>query len=982
MRISNLSFSLVLSVVTFLPSTKAIFADEAYHIDYQHQLLGLPQPHSTFFHRPRKEEKASLLYTLSEKGILGAVNPGTGAIVWRQQLEATSRELPGGSKEIHGFLRAAEGEGTLVSAVEGSVHAWNAVTGRQIWNNHFDGVAKDVEVMETASDEAHKDALVLFEQPGKGILRKLNGRTGDVVWEYTLLGADVPFQVGTNVRNIFVVSLHGARGGYNLRVTTLDPLTGKKVDDHVLQSKSDIHQAEDVLFVGANVAAPIIAWTDAARKTLKINILGTTQISSFNLATSNGEVERVTIHAPHLVQSQPHFLVHSQSSTSHWAEVYHINIGAGTVKEAYHLPNLPGKGAFSTSSQDANVYFTRHTEDEVVVVASTSHGVLGRWPLDAKGGAGSALHGVSEVVSKPGNTYAVRSAIVSTEDNWDMIRNGAFAWRRNEGLAGAIAAAWTDIPEQKDLAKTLEAEAHSSPLAAYIHRVNRHLNDLQYLPGYLQSLPMRFLSSILPKDSAKAENEPLVRDNFGFHKLVIVATERGRLLALDAGEHGRIIWSRRVVELPAGKYWNVKGILVNGIEGTVSVKDTKGGEITVQTTSGDIVETVPGDSLSSVQSTVLVDSQSGQWFLSIGADGSPLPFKEDLNPKDIIVVRNAQGEVKGLQFEKKDGKFIQNEVWSFHPPVGQRITSITSRPAHDPVASIGTVLGDRTVLYKYLNPNTILVTAVSEVALSASFYLLDSVSGDVLYSTTHDSVDLAQPITSLLTENWFVYSLWSDIGKNATLAQSYKGYQLVVSDLYESSLANDRGPLGAVANSSSLEPSEDPSAEPVLPHVISQAFIVPEAISNMAVTQTKQGIASRQLLCTLAMSNAIIGITRNILDPRRPVGRDPTPGEMEEGLMKYSPVIEFDPKMMLTHQREVMGVRNVITSPSLLESTTLVFAYGLDVFGTRVTPSLAFDILGKDFNRLALVFTVTALAAGVGFLAPMVSLLNREVDAC
>jgi ER membrane protein complex subunit 1 len=200
-----------------------------------------------------------------------------------------------------------------------------------------------------------------------------------------------------------------------------------------------------------------------------------------------------------------------------------------------------------------------------------------------------------------------------------------------------------------------------------------------------------------------------------------------------------------------------------------------------------------------------------------------------------------------------------------------------------------------------------------------------------------------------------------------------------VSDLYESGLANDRGPLGAIANYSSLEPSEDPSAEPVLPHVISQAFIIPEAISHMAVTQTKQGIASRQLICTLALSNTIIGITRNILDPRRPVDRDPTPGEMEEGLMKYSPVIEFDPKMMLTHQREVMGVRNVITSPSLLESTTLVFAYGLDVFGTRVTPSLAFDILGKDFNRLALVFTVAALTAGVGFLAPMVSLLRREI---
>jgi hypothetical protein len=266
----------------------------------------------------------------------------------------------------------------------------------------------------------------------------------------------------------------------------------------------------------------------------------------------------------------------------------------------------------------------------------------------------------------------------------------------------------------------------------------------------------------------------------------------------------------------------------------------------------------------------------------------------------------------------------------------------------------------------------VLITAVHDVDSAVFFYLLDSVSGEILYSTSHESVDLTQPITSLLSENWLVYSLWSDVGKNDA-TQFPKGYQLVVFDLYESPLTNDRGPLGSASNFSSLQPSNNPGEEPVLPHVISQAFIIPEAISSMAVTQTKQGITSRQLLCTLPASNAIVGITRNVLDPRRPVGRDPTPGEMEEGLMKYNPVIEFDPKMMLTHKREVMGVKRVITSPSLLESTSLVLAYGLDVFGTRVAPSFAFDVLGKDFNRVGLVLTVVALFVGVTAVAPMVS---------
>lgn len=191
--------------------------------------------------------------------------------------------------------------------------------------------------------------------------------------------------------------------------------------------------------------------------------------------------------------------------------------------------------------------------------------------------------------------------------------------------------------------------------------------------------------------------------------------------------------------------------------------------------------------------------------------------------------------------------------------------------------------------------------------------------------------------------------------------------------MYESDIPNDRGPLGSAANSSSLEPSDVPNAEPALPYVTSQSFLIPEAISNMAVTETRQGITTRQLLCTIGANNAIIGIPRTILDPRRPVGRDPTAAEMEEGLFRYQPYIEFDPKLVLTHKREVIGVKDVITSPAVLESTSLLFAYGIDIFGTRVAPSAAFDILGKGFNKLSLVATVLALWVGVVVLAPMVS---------
>src|SRR3569833_4276501 len=101
--------------------------------------------------------------------------------------------------------------------------------------------------------------------------------------------------------------------------------------------------------------------------------------------------------------------------------------------------------------------------------------------------------------------------------------------------------------------------------------------------------------------------------------------------------------------------------------------------------------------------------------------------------------------------------------------------------------------------------------------------------------------------------------------------------------------------------------------------------------------------------------------------------------------MRYAPNIEIDPKMVITHERAVVGVRSILTSPTHVESTSLVLAYGIDVFGTRVAPSFTIDILGKGFAKVSMIGTVMALMAGVAVLGPMVSLdllsRHREREA-
>ena len=735
--------------------------------------------------------------------------------------------------------------------------------------------------------------------------------------------------------------------GYKIKITMLDPLTGQQIRQQVLNSETDVSTPESVLYVGANSASPLIVWTDKSQKNLKVNVIGSKEVNSIAIEnTSGSDIRRITVNAPNKLNSLPHFLVHYVTEAGSWAEVYHVDLKSSKVTNAYRLPYLQGQSVVATSVIDANVYFTRVTESETIVVSSASHGVLGRWNLQTPSSE-IALHSVSEVVTK-GKSLAVRSALLREHGDWQLIRNGQIEWTRYEGLIDAVAAIWAETDAQEDLAHELEVEGHETLYGAYIHRVKRHVRDLQHLPDWLKDLPKRILSSILTDEVSNL-------DSFGVAKPVIVATKNGRVHALDTGNHGAVLWS---VKLAETTQWDVKAILSS--PGIVTIYPSDGSSITLDVSTGEIV-TRTEPSSRKIYSLAVFETQDSKSLATVGVGADGAPVTAFANEDGFLVTTSADGRVLG--WVAKDNK---SPVWEFVPPSGQKVIEATARPAHDPVASIGKVLGNRSVLYKYLNPNLALITAVNEKTNTASFYLLDGVSGKLLHATTQAGVDSTQPIASVISENWLAYSFWGDVAADESSA---KGYQLVISELYESPLPNDRGSLDSAGNYSSVDTLP-------LPYVVSQAFMIPEPISQLAVTQTRQGITTRQLLCTLPSSNSIIGIPRPVLDPRRPVDRDPTAAEAEEGLFRYAPFLEFDGKWYLSHARDVAGIKEVLSCPTLLESTSLIFAYGSDIYGTRATPSQAFDILGKSFSKLQLVLTVVALGVGVSILAPMVCLMS------
>ena len=230
-----------------------------------------------------------------------------------------------------------------------------------------------------------------------------------------------------------------------------------------------------------------------ATSVLKVNVIGSKTVSTFKIDRPSGQsIEKISLHAPYHTNARSYFLVHYQTAEQHWAEVYHVDLSASSVTKAYSLPKLAGGGAFSTSSSDANVYFTRISQGEVSVVSSASHGILARWPLAAMGVMAkdvAPVHAASELSVKGDTVSASRSVVLLSSGDWILIRDGVVSWQRPEALAHTTVATWAYAATDQHAVEQMEKEAHSNVLQAYIHRVSRHVIDLQSLPAFLSEVP-------------------------------------------------------------------------------------------------------------------------------------------------------------------------------------------------------------------------------------------------------------------------------------------------------------------------------------------------------------------------------------------------------------------------------------------------------------------------------------------------------------
>jgi hypothetical protein len=190
--------------------------------------------------------------------------------------------------------------------------------------------------------------------------------------------------------------------------------------------------------------------------------------------------------------------------------------------------------------------------------------------------------------------------------------------------------------------------------------------------------------------------------------------------------------------------------------------------------------------------------------------------------------------------------------------------------------------------------------------------------------------------------------------------------QATVIELYDASprdLSIEAILLGRTRHSSTLSSYTSMALE-----VLSQSFYLQHSITGLAVTQTLQGITTKQILAS-TITDQVFALDKRFLDPRRPLRAKVTPQEAEEQLMPYSDLIIFSTLNYPTQDKQVLNLRGVTAHPAVLESTTLLFCYGTDLFYTRLTPAQHFDSLQSDFSYGLLVVALIALVAGTWFAA-------------
>uniref|UniRef100_A0A667XYT2 ER membrane protein complex subunit 1 n=1 Tax=Myripristis murdjan TaxID=586833 RepID=A0A667XYT2_9TELE len=562
--------------------------------------------------------------------------------------------------------------------------------------------------------------------------------------------------------------------------------------------------------------------------------------------------------------------------------------------------------------------------------------------------------------------------MVQTEDHTLTFiqQPGRVMWTREEALSDVVTMEMVDLPLTGTQAE-LEGEFGKKADGLLSMVLKRLSSQLILLQAWIAHLWKLFYDARKPRSQVKNDVtiENLSRDEFNLQKMMVMVTASGKLFGIDS-KTGTILWRHYLDNIPSNAAFKLMvqrttAHFPHPPQCTLLIKDKDTGLATLHVFNPIFGRkshiTPPALPQPILQSLLLplMDQDYAKVLLLVDDQYKVSAFPSTKNVLQQLqemassiffyLVDSSQGRLSGYRLRTD---LSTEMIWEVIIPTEvQRIVSVKGKRPNEHVHSQGRVMGDRSVLYKYLNPNLLaVVTESTDLHQERSFVgilLIDGVTGRIIHEAVQRKA--RGPVHLVHSENWVVYEYWSTKSRRNefSVLELYEGMELYNSTVF-----------------SSLD-------RPHPPQVLQQSYIFPSSISTLEATLTEKGITSRHLLVGLP-SGAILSLPKMFLDPRRP--EIVSEQSREENLIPYSPEMPIRTEWFINYNQTVSRVRGIYTAPSGLESTCLVVAYGLDIYQTRVYPSKQFDVLKDDYDYMLISSVLFAL-----FFATMISKRLAEV---
>uniref|UniRef100_A0A8C6PYD2 ER membrane protein complex subunit 1 n=1 Tax=Nothobranchius furzeri TaxID=105023 RepID=A0A8C6PYD2_NOTFU len=589
--------------------------------------------------------------------------------------------------------------------------------------------------------------------------------------------------------------------------------------------------------------------------------------------------------------------------------------------------------------------------------------------VDPNGGKPEKLH--VQAFLKKDDSVGYRVMVQTEDHTLTFIQQpGRVMWTREEALSDVVTMEMVDLPLTGAQAE-LEGEFGKKADGLMSMVMKRLSSQLIMLQAWIAHLWKLFYDARKPRSQVKNDVsiENLSRDEFNLQKMMVLVTASGKLFGIDS-KTGDILWKHYLENIPLNAAFKLMvqrttAHFPHPPQCTLLIKDKDTGLATLHVFNPIFGRrsqvTPPALPQPILQSLLLplMDQDYAKVLLLVDDQYKVSAFPSTKNVLQQLqetassiffyLADSGQGRLSGYRLRTD---LSTEQVWEVVIPTEtQKIVSIKGKRSNEHVHSQGRVMGDRSVLYKYLNPNLLaVVTESTDLHQERSFIgilLIDGVTGRIIHEAVQRKA--RGPVHVVHSENWVVYEYWSTKSRRNefSVIELYEGM-----DLYNSTVF------------SSLD-------RPHAPQVLQQSYIFPSSISTMEATLTEKGITSRHLLVGLP-SGGILSLPKMFLDPRRP--EVISEQSREENLIPYAPELIIRTEWFINYNQTVSRVRGIYTAPSGLESTCLVVAYGLDIYHTRVYPSKQFDVLKDDYDYMLISSVLFAL-----FFATMISKRLAEV---